>query len=62
MNCPNCHNQIRPDAKFCPHCGHKLVAVAPPPPVSSQKTQLGKIHGDSVRFRETGGVALPGWG
>ena len=31
MNCPNCHNQIRPDAKFCPHCGHKLVAVAPPP-------------------------------
>ncbi len=40
MNCPNCHNQIRPDAKFCPHCGHKLVAVAPPPPVSSQKTQL----------------------
>lgn len=44
MKCPNCYNEIRDGAKFCPHCGHKIVgsqptqlvrprADQPPPPV-----------------------------
>ena len=40
MNCPNCHNQIRPEARFCPHCGHKITPPSPAPPPSPQKTQL----------------------
>lgn len=44
MNCPNCHQEIRPNAKFCPHCGHKIEAApAPPPParpVAPPQTEL----------------------
>ena len=31
MNCPNCQQEIRPNAKFCPHCGHNIEAAPPPP-------------------------------
>lgn len=29
--CPNCHNQLKDDAVFCPHCGTN-TAGAPQPP------------------------------
>lgn len=25
LTCPDCHNAIPADAKFCPHCGHQVV-------------------------------------
>jgi len=42
MNCPNCHQEIRPNAKFCPHCGHKIEAAPPPAPAkpAPPETQL----------------------
>lgn len=29
MKCPNCQNEIRATAKFCPFCGHKLTVAQP---------------------------------
>ena len=31
-NCPNCHNQAKDDARFCPVCGTTLDAVPQPDP------------------------------
>lgn len=28
MNCPKCNEPLRPNAKFCTHCGEKIVAAA----------------------------------
>ncbi len=38
MKCPNCYNDTRAGAKFCPHCGHPLTA--------GQKTQLVRPRAD----------------
>jgi DNA-directed RNA polymerase subunit M/transcription elongation factor TFIIS len=36
QTCPNCHNEVKPDAAFCIHCGSALhaTASAAPAPVS----------------------------
>jgi uncharacterized membrane protein len=41
MQCPQCNNEISPQAAFCNHCGANLAAVPPqasstPPPLSSE--------------------------
>ena len=32
MNCPNCHQPLQPNTRFCGTCGQKIESVAPPPP------------------------------
>ena len=32
MNCPNCHQPLQPNTRFCGSCGQKIESVAPPPP------------------------------
>ncbi len=27
LNCPECHSEVRPDARFCHRCGHQLVVL-----------------------------------
>ncbi len=48
MKCPNCYNDVRDTAKFCPHCGHEMTAAQKPPAQDSaaQKTQLVRPRAD----------------
>ncbi len=27
LTCPECHQVVPPDARFCPYCGHQLVII-----------------------------------
>jgi membrane protease subunit (stomatin/prohibitin family) len=27
VNCPQCHGEVALDSRFCPHCGHQMVAI-----------------------------------
>jgi len=27
VNCPKCHGEVTPDARFCPGCGHQMVVI-----------------------------------
>ncbi len=48
MKCPNCYNDVRDTAKFCPHCGHEITAAQKPPAPNNaaQKTQLVRPRAD----------------
>ncbi len=48
MKCPNCYNDVRDTARFCPHCGHEITAAQKPPAQNNaaQKTQLVRPRAD----------------
>ncbi|MYL32565.1 zinc-ribbon domain-containing protein [Pontibacillus yanchengensis] len=41
MNCPACDNQVSPQAKSCPKCGHPLKPTPSTPPPVEKKEGLG---------------------
>ncbi len=49
--CPECHNPVPQDARFCPHCGHQLV-------VFQQCPQCGKNLPPHARFCSRCGAAV----
>src|SRR5262245_47692999 len=30
LQCPNCHNEVKPDERFCGNCGARLTPQSPP--------------------------------
>ncbi len=38
VNCPQCHGEVSVDSRFCPHCGHQMVAIRKCPQCNSNLT------------------------
>ena len=52
MYCSKCGKEVRDDAKFCNHCGNKLVTVEKDEPAKPSNSIESLIKSDDVSFRK----------